>query len=162
HFSTPREILDPYASVDDPEALAQCRRLARLLISDLVFHRVIAAAIDHDAARFLGLCRTRGLQLRLALLLFQQRHGRPAKDLEELVPALLPAVPVDPFAEKPFKYRLIDADEWVSWPEDVRLNEGGDWSVEAALGPGGGPAGSARRAPARYDSSATHRRLHAG
>jgi hypothetical protein len=45
------------------------------------------------------------LRLQLALSEYRRRKGEFPQPLEQLVPALLPAVPVDPFAEKPFVYQ---------------------------------------------------------
>jgi hypothetical protein len=165
-YSRPDILFASYAAPSDPEQLAHCRHLADLIATDLVFQRMFFVSFDQDSARFMGLCRARGLQLRLALLLFQHRHGRHAKDLAELVPDLLPAVPVDPFAERPFKYRLINAEQWVFWREDVRFAEAEDWAAEGPMRPmgpmGRGVAGASRRAIDSFDSIASYRRLRAG
>ena len=42
----------------------------------------------------------------LAVRGYQAKHGRPPISLAELVPAWLPAVPLDPFTDKPLAYRI--------------------------------------------------------
>lgn len=76
-------------------------------------------------------------RLALALRLFKERQGGWPTRLEELVPEVLPTLPLDPFSGVPFKYR--------------RLGEGWQlWSV----GPGGlaGP-GALDATPQRLFSS---------
>ena len=66
--------------------------------------------IDH-------LCLLRGTQVFLALCAFRQEHGgQLPKTLEELVPAYLPQLPADPFAQdgQTFRYR-IEQDRWLIW-----------------------------------------------
>jgi hypothetical protein len=48
----------------------------------------------------------RALRLELALQDYGKRHGRFPAALADLSPGLLPQVPLDPFTEKPFVYRL--------------------------------------------------------
>ncbi|HVS34143.1 MAG TPA: hypothetical protein VMS17_01095 [Gemmataceae bacterium] len=52
-------------------------------------------------------CRPAALQLRMALMLFQLDRGRPAANLDELVPQYLPKLPDDPYRKGyPFGYRV--------------------------------------------------------
>jgi len=44
----------------------------------------------------------------IALELFRRRHGRWPEHLQELVPAFLPALPLDQFDGQPLRYRLVD------------------------------------------------------
>jgi hypothetical protein len=62
-------------------------------------------------------CRERAMQLELALRLFQAENGRPARTLDEVVPAHLAAVPLDPYDGNPFRYRL-SAGEQITWPAE--------------------------------------------
>lgn len=66
--------------------------------------------IDH-------LCMLRGAQLFLALCAYRQEHGgQLPKALEELVPAYLPKLPADPFAQNGQTYRYrIEKDRWLIW-----------------------------------------------
>jgi hypothetical protein len=52
------------------------------------------------------LTRLRVAALAVALRLYLAEKGRPAPTLEALVPDYLPAVPLDPFDARPFRYRL--------------------------------------------------------
>jgi hypothetical protein len=58
--------------------------------------------------------RTRATVLMLALRLYQAEQGKPASTLDALVPRYLPAVPLDPYDNKPFRYR-ISAGERIDW-----------------------------------------------
>jgi hypothetical protein len=49
-----------------------------------------------------------------ALKLYELAHGSPPETLSDLVPALLPSVPIDPFDAKPLRYRR-EGKEWVFW-----------------------------------------------
>jgi hypothetical protein len=49
--------------------------------------------------------RRRLLIAELALQVFRAEHGREAHRLAELVPDVLPAVPLDPFTDQPLVYR---------------------------------------------------------
>jgi hypothetical protein len=59
----------------------------------------------------------RAAQLQVALRLYQAEKDRPARSLEDLVPAILPAVPADPYDGQPFRYRL-SAGESLEWPRE--------------------------------------------
>ncbi len=54
--------------------------------------------------------------LSLALRLHRQATGSYPVALDELVPARLPAVPIDPYSTRPFGYRLVIAAETVTLP----------------------------------------------
>jgi ABC-type transport system involved in multi-copper enzyme maturation permease subunit len=53
--------------------------------------------------------------LQLALRLYQAEKGKPAEQLELLVPDYLPSIPNDPFDGNPFRYRLSRG-ETLNWP----------------------------------------------
>ena len=48
--------------------------------------------------------------LKVALRLYQLEHGRPAPDLASLVPAYVPVLPLDPYTQAAFGYRLSDGE----------------------------------------------------
>jgi hypothetical protein len=64
------------------------------------------------------LCATRAMQLKLALRWYQADNGKPAENLDELVPKYLPSIPLDPYDGQPFRYRLSRGEEIV-WPTDA-------------------------------------------
>ena len=37
---------------------------------------------------------------------YQADNGKPADNLDELVPKYLPSIPLNPYDEKPFRYQL--------------------------------------------------------
>ena len=59
------------------------------------------------------LCVARAMQLKLALRWYQANNGKPAENLEELVPKYLPSLPLNPFDDKPFRYQLSRGEEIV-------------------------------------------------
>jgi ABC-2 family transporter protein len=59
----------------------------------------------------------RAMQLKLALRWFQADNGKPAENLDELVPKYLPSIPLDPYDGAPFRYRLSRGEE-IEWPSD--------------------------------------------
>lgn len=59
-------------------------------------------AADHHNAL------TRAVRTGLAIERFRRRTGRPPKDLRELVPAYLSAVPIDPMTQQPLRYLVDD------------------------------------------------------
>ncbi len=60
----------------------------------------------------------------VALRLFQAEAGRPARNLEELTPNILPSVPIDPGTGEPIDYWLSDGKENPDWPEELPLPPG--------------------------------------
>ncbi len=99
----------------------------------------------------LGLCRARAARLQVALALYQAEHGKPAASLDDLVPALLPELPEDPFAHQPFRYR-VSRGEQIAWHRQlpgggeefvrqVPAGQGVLWSV----GPDGNDDGGIRQ-----------------
>jgi hypothetical protein len=64
-----------------------------------------------------ALVGVRAAELMLALRLHQAETGRPAEALAQLVPKILPAVPLDPFGDgKAFHYRRSDG-ERIEWSQ---------------------------------------------
>lgn len=61
------------------------------------------------------LCRLRAGQLKVALRLYQIETGKPAVSLDALVPSYVLAIPLDPFGDKPFRYRLSRGEN-IGWP----------------------------------------------
>ena len=57
------------------------------------------------------------LVVALALRLHAHRHGAFPATLAELVPALLDAVPADPFDDSPVRYELTDEGCHVGHPD---------------------------------------------
>jgi len=55
----------------------------------------------------------RGAQLVLALELYRREHNRYPADLSALVPAYFEEVPVDPFIDQPFVYRVGHGGYWL-------------------------------------------------
>jgi hypothetical protein len=86
--------------------------------------RILSLWKDHRLVRF------RATVLMLALRLYQAEQGQPAPKLEALVPRYLPAIPVDPFDEQPFRYRLSQGEQ-IAWPTD---EQGGNRLVPAGQG----------------------------
>lgn len=48
------------------------------------------------------------LKIGLALKIYKCEHGKYPASLQELVPAILPEIPVDPIDGKPFGYKVKD------------------------------------------------------
>jgi hypothetical protein len=75
----------------------------------------------------------RAAQLQIALLLYQEEHGRPAERLVDLTPGILPAVPIDPFdGGAPFHYRVSRGERIAMSP--ARGDDDGMVVVEAGQG----------------------------
>jgi hypothetical protein len=51
----------------------------------------------------------------MALALFRIKEGKAARTLEELTPRYLKELPNDPFAERPFGYRVSTGEEILEW-----------------------------------------------
>jgi hypothetical protein len=96
------------------------------------------------AADFRARTHLRAAQLQMALALYEQREGKPARDLDVLVPDLLPSVPTDPYGGGPFHYRASEGEKpgavWSVGPD--LIDQGGRFPINnsASLGKTG-PAG---------------------
>jgi len=86
---------------------------------DLLFTRLAGpnSSILHLRRDFpttpMQLATARAMQLKLALRWFQADTGKPAENLDELVPKYLPSIPLDPYDGEPFRYRLSRGEEIV-------------------------------------------------
>lgn len=66
----------------------------------------------------------RVLQIRAAIALFQKQASRVPEKLDELVPAILSSVPLDPFSGKPLRYAKAD-EGWNVWSVGFDLKDHG-------------------------------------
>jgi len=57
-------------------------------------------------AELTTLGRIRAMRLTLALVLFEAGKGKLPVSLNELLPDYVPTLPLDPFSEQPFHYRI--------------------------------------------------------
>jgi hypothetical protein len=63
-------------------------------------------------------------QLKAALRLYQAKNGgRLPATLKELTPHYLPAIPIDPYDGRPFRYRISSGEQLV-WPKESALDRG--------------------------------------
>jgi len=91
-------------------------------------------------------CHLRAAELRMALIRYAVKNGRPANVLGDLVPAYIDRIPDDPYDGKPFRYRVSAGEEIpvlseyvdVKWP--VHAGQGVLWSVGPDLVDDGGKA----------------------
>jgi hypothetical protein len=85
------------------------RPIVRVLLSmmvppvDNVGRRAVRADVD-----------LQGTITACSLRRYEQTHGKLPEQLADLVPDLLPSVPIDPFDGKPLRYRR-EGKEWVIW-----------------------------------------------
>jgi hypothetical protein len=82
-----------------------------------------------SAERLIG--QRDGVTVGLALELFRRRHGRYPGTLGELVPDLLPALPLDRIDGQPLRYRLIDGRPLIYSVGVDRQDDGGRLAVDA-------------------------------
>ncbi len=62
-----------------------------------------------------ALAHSRAALLQVALRLYQAEEGKTAERLTDLVPKYLPSVPLDPYDNQPFRYR-VSSGEKLAWP----------------------------------------------
>jgi hypothetical protein len=124
-------------STDPIEAAGEFRRVFRLvdesnwlsgfILETSVFESAIATEVTRRAAI-----------LQLALVEYRARHGRSAKALTELVPDIVPALPIDPYSGQSFRFRISAGEEmpWFGNNSDgsqqmlqVAAGQGVIWSV---------------------------------
>jgi hypothetical protein len=79
-------------------------------------------------------CRIDAARLTIALTLYLVEGGKPAEQLDHLVPKYLATLPVDPYSGQPFHYRLSRGGEIVRGEEGaaarpVRVGQGILWST---------------------------------
>jgi hypothetical protein len=108
--SNSKEILRKWVTPEGPSWL-------------LIFHQPIPRMVAGMLVPALEPIHAREMRYRLdleatvavcALQSFKKAHGLPPGKLDELVPAFLPAIPIDPFDGKPLRYRR-EGKEWVIW-----------------------------------------------
>ena len=109
--------------------------LAPMVATELILRTIPVFMRSFEIGRYLSICRVRAAQIRLALLIHQHRHGKTAERLDQLVPGILPAVPIDPYSEQPFRYRAIGQEEWLAWTESVFPGDE-NWGVADTVAPG--------------------------
>ncbi len=94
------------------------------------------------------LARLRAFQLQIALALYQLDHrGKPAASLDDLAPRYVPAVPLDPLRNEPFRYRISQGEKIYGLflsgesprTEQLAAGQGLVWleSAESIKGPSG-------------------------
>ncbi len=76
--------------------------------STIPFDRFLPAW-PHDMPRYLRHVRFR--QVAIGLMLFQAEEGHAAAKLDDLVPRYLPALPLDPWLNEPFDYRVSHGED---------------------------------------------------
>ena len=70
----------------------------------------------------------------IALELYHRREGKWPARLQQLVPGLLPRVPLDQFDGKPLRYRLIEGRPIVYSVGPDRRDDGGVWPADGTSG----------------------------
>jgi ABC-type transport system involved in multi-copper enzyme maturation permease subunit len=97
-------------------------RLERLVNSSWLAHSLpVTVTVQREAQR--GLCDVRAARLQVALALYRCEHGKIAESLDDLVAAVLPELPDDPYQRRAFGYRVSQG-ERISWHR--RLIDGGE------------------------------------
>ncbi|HMC65855.1 MAG TPA: hypothetical protein VKI65_13030 [Gemmataceae bacterium] len=88
-----------------PEASLTYPRLARL-VEESALKSVLPEWRKLYLAELTTLGRIRAMRLKLALVLFEAGKGKLPVSLNELLPDYVPTLPLDPFSEQPFHYRI--------------------------------------------------------
>lgn len=87
-----------------------------------------------DIKHYLTISELRLTQVVLAILQFEQAEERLPGTLDELVPAYLAAVPLDPFDDKPLRYAKKPANGWIVYSVGPnQKDEGGLVAEKRAL-----------------------------
>jgi hypothetical protein len=102
-----RRILRVAFQGDDRERL-QLEKWGGATFSSFGFRRRQHTRAKREIARM------HANQLGVALRLYQAEQGKPAETLDVLVPRYLPSIPLDPFNDRPFHYRLSRG-EHIGW-----------------------------------------------
>jgi hypothetical protein len=92
-------------------------------LSDLVFH-----GIDTHY-KYYRWCQAsyNGLYILTALKLYHAQHGKYPDKLDALSPEIIPEMPLDPFTDKPFIYRMDDKGTlWLYGLGENMTDDGGD------------------------------------
>jgi hypothetical protein len=131
-------------------------RMEALMDSSWLHGSLPATAGVQRAAR-LSQCRIRAARLQTALTLYQIEHGKPAETLDDLVPALLPELPADPFTRRSFQYR-VSQKEQLTWHRKL-ANGGEEFVRQIPAGQGilwsAGPDGRDDGGRRQWDKDAT-------
>jgi hypothetical protein len=131
---------------NDPDGARQREKLRQLLSTEHDLQYVGLPDFVFSREPY-TLTHWRATQLQIALLLYEKEHGRPAERLADLMPAILPAVPIDPFdGGAPFHYRVSQGERIAMQPgrgdDDgmvaVEPGQGVVWSVSTDLVHDGG------------------------
>jgi hypothetical protein len=99
-----KEDIDPMSKEQLNRARRQLRKVDNPFGKNIIRQSVSSIA-DADDLFPRNVARTEAVRLRIALRMFETRHGRLPKSLAMLADeTVLPNVPTDPFDGKPFKY----------------------------------------------------------
>jgi len=69
------------------------------------------------------ICSREGIYILTALKLYKLRHGSYPETLDKLAPEIIPAVPLNPFSDKPFIYRVDKDGELFLYSVGVDLQD---------------------------------------
>jgi hypothetical protein len=117
---------------DDPRQLRKAREWGGMMLASFGLHENRVLRSKRSIAEL------RAGQLKSALGCYQAKTDKLPATLNALVPEYLPAIPIDPFDAKPFRYRVSQGEE-IGWFEEAEA---------AGAVPGGMPqAGGAAAAP---------------
>lgn len=87
---------------------------------------VVLPALDRAMnSHFLITSAARQAKIGVAITRYRWAHRSSPKELKDLVPAFLPAIPLDPFDQKPMKYRLDGDDVTVYGVREDGVDHGG-------------------------------------
>lgn len=112
-----------------PEATLTAERLADLLEASWVTDaRLFCPVGPLQVAATRARWRIETARLTIALALHQVEAGKPAEQLDDLVPKYLPQLPVDPYSGQAFRYRLAREGEVVRG-DNVHVGQGILWSA---------------------------------
>lgn len=137
------EYLNLLPPARDPAGDAERLRTIEQICNDLLLQRAFGYVGNFESTRFLAVTYVRATRIQLALVLYQRRRGKPAEKLEQLVPEFFSAVPIDPYSDRPFHYRLSGG-ERIRWTtESYAEEESGQWEPEPIAAPGPGMPGMA-------------------
>jgi hypothetical protein len=127
--TTKRILRDWLPATDGPGASLTPAQLARLLdASWLADERLFCSVTRLRAAATRSEWRVDAARLVVALELYNIQQGKPAENLEHLVPNYLPELPTDPYSGKAFRYR-ISTGEQIDSLGNIRAGQGIVWST---------------------------------
>jgi hypothetical protein len=110
-WETRSEVIEKKWSIEHRHVWLWCfnRPVARILI-DMLLPAIIPTRVKAVRADV----ELQATEVVCALKSYEFAHGAPPETLSDLVPGLLPSVPIDPFDGKPLRYRR-EGKEWVLW-----------------------------------------------